>query len=231
MKTPIIAATVVIMLLGCVPVEAHAQANPADETSTEKDDPKRRLITIVGSTKLDVSQWPLLGKPTAKYVFAEMYDYTCPHCRSLHKSIETVFKEYGDDVAIIALPVPLNASCNKEIETTEPQHRDACQLARLAIAVWRVKPDKFLEYHNWLFKESRSVEDARKRAIKLATEEALDEVLRKKTPDEYLTRHVQLYKIAGGGAVPKCLFPGVTLTGDIGSDRLIRTIEQQLGDR
>jgi protein-disulfide isomerase len=231
MKSPIMALLLALLPFSIGPLSATAQDGTADEKTPKKKAPERRLITIVGSTKLDVRQWPLLGKPTAKYIFAEMYDYTCPHCRSLHKSMGAAFKKYGDDIAILALPVPLNASCNKEIETTESQHRDACELARLAIAVWRVKPDKFLEYHNWLFKETRSVADARRQAIKAITEEALDKVLDRKTPDKYLTRHAQLYKVAGRGAVPKCLFPGVTLTGDIGSKKLIRTIKEQLGDR
>ena len=214
-------------LSGLAPTIVHAQIDP--ETKDTK--PEQRLITICGNTKLNVHQWPLLGKPTAKYVFAEMYDYTCPHCRSLHNSMDATFKKYGDDVAIIALPVPLNASCNKQVGSTEPQHRDACELARLAIAVWMVKPEKFVEYHNWLFKETRTVSDARQHAIKLVTEKKLDEELTKKTPDEYLSKHVKLYEIAGGGSIPKCLFPGVTLTGDVGFDKLIRTIEQQLGTR
>jgi protein-disulfide isomerase len=233
MKSSIVAVVLAFSLSGPALSRAWPQTENATETESGPKDKKdtKRVITICGSTKLNVKQWPLLGKPDARYVFAEMYDYTCPHCRSLHKSIEATFKKYGDDVAIIALPVPLNASCNNQVGSTEPQHRDACELARLAIAVWRVKPKKFHEYHNWLFEKTRSVSDARKQAIKIVPEKELDKELKKKTPDKYLARHVKLYEIAGGGSIPKCLFPGVILTGDVGSSQLIRTIEQQLGDR
>jgi protein-disulfide isomerase len=229
MKLPTMIA--VLLSLTLCWSSAVAQENPKPESEAERENPKRRLITIVGSTRLDVRQWPLIGKPTAKYIFAEMYDYTCPHCQNLHKSIEKVIEKHGDDVAILALPVPLNASCNNQVGVTEPQHRDACELARLAIAVWRVKPKKFPEFHNWLFQEIRTVAEARNRAIKAVTIDALDKELKRKTPDKYLARHVQLYKAAGGGSVPKCLFPGVTLTGDVGSDQLMTTIQQQLGNR
>ena len=228
MKNATMTTVLISMTLFCF--SAFAQQKPKSDGES-KHEKQSRLITIVGKTRLDVRQWPLIGEPTAKYIFAEMYDYTCPHCQSLHKSIEKVFKKHGDNVAILVLPVPLNASCNNQVGVTEPQHRDACDLARLAIAVWRANPKKLREYHNWLFKETRTVVEARNRAIKAVTKEALDKELKKKMPDKYLARHVQLYKIAGGGSVPKCLFPGVTLTGDVGSEKLLSTIKQQLGDR
>jgi len=195
--------------------------------------PERRIIRIVGDTKLDIRQWPLIGKLDAKYVFVEMYDYTCPHCRDLHHEIETLLNKYGEDLAVITLPVPLNATCNDQIGSTESQHREACAIANFAIAVWRLKPKRYHEYHNWLFKpvQPRTAAAARKQAIEIVGEEQLEKILGKRLPQKFIASHVKLYAKAGAGSIPKILFPNITLVGNVGADTLAETIEQQLGIR
>ncbi|MDA0284050.1 MAG: thioredoxin domain-containing protein [Planctomycetota bacterium] len=130
--------------------ETSGKDDKNGDSADKADDarPERRVIRIIGDTKLDVRHWPLLGKPDAKYVFVEMFDYTCPHCRDMHHEIDAAFKKFGDDLAVLALPIPLNATCNDQVGTTESQHRESCELANLAVAVWRLKPDKYHEYHD-----------------------------------------------------------------------------------
>ena len=220
-----------------------AQQSPKATEVTSKDSsgqtesegsakPERRIIRIVGDTKLDVRQWALIGKPDAKYVFVEMFDYTCPHCRDLHHEIDAVLKKYGDNLAVITLPVPLNATCNGHVGTTEAQHRDACAVANYAIAVWRLEPKKFHEYHNWLFQptHARTAAAARKQAMDIVGEEPLKEMLDTRLPQKFITSHVNLYSKAGGGSLPKILFPNITLVGNVGADTLTDAIERQLGN-
>lgn len=209
-----------------------ASANETSGKPYDRTKPERRLVRIIGDTKLDARQWPLLGKPDAKYVFVEMFDYTCPHCRDMHHSLDGAFKKYGDDLAVITLPVPLNASCNNQVSQTETLHVESCKLANLAIAVWRVKPSKFHEFHNWLFESAtpRTAAAARQRAIQLVDKEALDKVLAKQVPQKFVASHVKLYAKAGGGSIPKMLFPNITLVGNVGTDSLCQTIERELGD-
>ena len=143
--------------------------SPQQETNTKQDDtqkddtktnepqqeekPERRLIAISGGTvKLDVRQWPLVGCPTAKHVFVEMFDYACPHCRKTHEAVKGAFATLGEDVAmVLLLPVPMNAGCNDAVRSTGAKFRDSCKLSKLAVAVWRVAPDKFGEFHDWMF--------------------------------------------------------------------------------
>lgn len=217
------------------PAAAHAQSDgtkKAESEPTEKPDaPERRVVKIIGDVKLDVRQWPLLGKPDAKYVFVEMFDYTCPHCRDMHHEIDKAFEKYGDDLAIITLAVPLSTDCNNQIGRTEPHHREACKLANLAITVWKLKPDKYREYHDWLFESdrARSATDARQQAVKIVGEEKLEMALAKEVPQKFVASHIKLYAKAGRGSIPKVLFPNVTLTGNVGSERLCATIERELG--
>lgn len=206
--------------------EKVAQDDPDDAK------PERRVIRIIGDTKLDVRQWPLIGKPDAKYVFVEMFDYTCPHCRDMHHEIDAALKKFGDDLAVLTLQVPLNASCNNQIGGTESQHRESCEIANYAIAVWRLKPGKYHEYHDWLFepKVARSTAAARERAVEIVGEERLKKILNQQLPQKFIASHVKLYAKAGAGSIPKMLFPNITLVGNVGSAKLCETIERELGN-
>ena len=179
--------------------------------------------------RLDVRQWPLLGKPDAKYIFVEMYDYTCPHCRNTHRAIRGACDRYGDDLAIVALPVPLDRACNSSATSQGGQHRDACEIAKIAVAVWRVDAGKFAEMHNWLFETDRSAYGARQQAERLVGKEALDKELSNSVAQEYVAKHVELYKRVGAGSVPKLMFPKTSLVGEVSStQRLCDTIEREL---
>jgi protein-disulfide isomerase len=229
----------ILCLLPGSTVAAQQSPNVSETTSNDTSskagsdsdaEQERRVVRVIGDTKLDVRQWPLIGSPDAKYVIVEMFDYTCPHCRDLHHELDAVLKNYGDDLAVITLQVPLNVTCNNQVGTTEPQHRDACEIANLAVSVWRLEPKKYHEYHDWLFKptQARTSADARKRAIEIVGEERLNKILATGVPQKFIASHVKLYTKAGAGSIPKILFPNITLVGNVGSKKLAETIEQQL---
>jgi uncharacterized membrane protein/protein-disulfide isomerase len=191
--------------------------------------PERKLITVAGNrVTLDVKQWPLLGHADAQYVFVEMFDYTCPHCRNTHHAIKGAFENYGDKLAILALPVPLERACN---DAASGGHPGACELAKISIAVWRVSPEKFHEFHDWMFETTRSAASARAQAEKLVGAEKFKKEYGSKIPSEYVKRHVDLYKKVGQGSVPKLLFPKSTINGEINSKTtMVSTIERELRD-
>ena len=191
--------------------------------------PARKLITVAGNrVTLDVKQWPLLGNSEAQYVFVEMFDYTCPHCRNTHHAIKGAFENFGDRLAILALPVPLERACN---DAASGGHPGACDLAKISIAVWRVSPEKFHEFHDWMFETTRSPASARAQAEKLVGAEKFRKEYSSKIPSEYVKRHVDLYKKVGQGSVPKLLFPKSTINGEINSkSTMVSTIERELRD-
>ena len=70
-----------------------AKQEPAGQQDGEAA-PERRLVSIRGgAVKLDVRQWPLIGPPEARYVFVEMFDYACPHCRNTNRAIEHAMEQ------------------------------------------------------------------------------------------------------------------------------------------
>jgi protein-disulfide isomerase len=179
---------------------------------------KRRIVTVGGGQiSLDIRHWPLLGKPDAKYVFVEMFDYTCPYCRATHQAVRGAIEHFGDDLAIIALPVPLDSACNRTVGYTAPEHAEACEIAKIAVAVWRCSRRQFPPFHSWLFEQARTAAEARQHAAELVGEKALQEELALPHAGNYIAKHVELYERIGSGSLPKILFPRSTVSGSVES--------------
>ena len=138
--------------------------------------PGSRRLSFHGlQQSIDITKFPLLGNPNAPHVIVEMLDYTCHHCRHLHPYIESALEQYGDQVAFVIQHVPLSSRCNRHIIKDHPSKKDACDLARLAIGVWKLAPEEFPEFHSWLMKSEKppSIFEARKRALSIAGEGVL----------------------------------------------------------
>ena len=218
------------------PREGQTKSEPSEQKSAERESGdeqeanERRKVTVRGSkTALYIRDWPLLGNPDARYVFVEMFDYTCPHCRATHKAVHGAMQRFGDDLGIIALPVPLHRSCNSAVRSGSSKHADACEVARIAIALWRVNPRKFDQFHSWLFEPARgrTATAARRHAAKLVGEKALRQELAKPWAGKYIAAHVKIYRKAGAGSVPKLMFPKTTVVGEVTStSSLVNMIER-----
>ena len=212
--------------------KTEADPKPSsDKPKPTTEKPKPRIVSFSGgATKLDAAKWPVAGSPDSKYVFVEMFDYTCPHCRSTYKAIKGAKQELGDDLAVLVLPVPLNSQCNKTITRDDPAHAESCDLAKLAVAVWKVDAEKFEEFHDWMFEGEVAPTNAvaRAKAAEMVGAEALDGVLAKAICGQFIDSHVKLYQRAGGGEIPKLLFPGTSVVGEFTSgEQLTKLIKEQ----
>ncbi len=207
-------------------------ASGADSQLNSQRSAERRLVAIQGETiKLDVSQWPVAGSKNAKYIFVEMFDYSCSPCRITHNAIKSASEKLQGDLAVIALPVPLNAECNDAIRVTDPKFVESCEIAKLAIAVWRINPSRFSEFHNWMFSDAvaPNYDQARKFAETIVEVKNLNAELESTVPGQYISQIVELYRRVGGGNVPKLMFPRTSIVGEFSSgDSLARTIQEQV---
>jgi protein-disulfide isomerase len=195
-------------------------ASSAKKSEAKPPARKARIITVAGGqVSLDIRHWPLLGKPDAKHVFVEMFDYTCPYCRATHGAIRGAMEHFGDDLAIIALPVPLDATCNRAVGATAAEHAEACEIAKIAVAVWRVSRKQFPPFHSWLFESAyrRTAADARQHAAELVGEKALQDELKLPHAANYIASHVELYQRVGSGSLPKLLFINSSVSGSVES--------------
>jgi protein-disulfide isomerase len=182
--------------------------------------PSRLIAVYVGGrqdVRVDAYQHPILGSPEAKYIVVKLFDYTCGHCRELHGHLVAAREKFGDDFAVLMLPVPMNPDCNQYVRGRSEKHADACQLAALALAVWRVDATKFEEFDRWLFEPEHPprASEARAKAVRLVGEENLDSALGDWRLSQRMVVGIELYKMAGAGAIPKILAQKTKLTGGV----------------
>ncbi len=202
----------------------------AAEKELQVEEKVSRKVAILGrSVTLNSAQWPVVGKSDAKYMVVEMFDYTCPHCRKTHAALAEASKEFGEDLALLMIPVPMHSGCNDTVTVDHEKHREACKFAKLAIGVWLTAPGKFSEFHKWLMEapEVPTTKEALKKAAELVDAEELKTTLESKVPGRYLKNTVRLYKKSGKGAIPKLLFPTTALVGKTESASVIRQMVEQ----
>ena len=213
------------------PASLMVTANPQDDQEDQEQEEERLVGISGGSIKLNVAHWPLSGNADAEKIFIEMFDYTCPHCRENFKTIQAAKEQMGEDkIATMVLCVPMNSNCNGTVRVNHAKHAEACELAKLAVAVWRVDPEQFQVFHEWMFEgdQAPTAAAARAKAIELVDEDALTAELEGEVVQQYISKQVQLYQNIGGGTVPKMLFSGTTVVGKVTStDILIQIIDQQ----
>lgn len=203
---------------------------PPAETPASGQTHRRVVGVFRNSAQLDLYQHPVVGSPEAEFVVVKLFDYTCPHCRMMHEHLEAARREFGAKLVIVMCPVPLNKQCNPHVAFENAKHAEACDLARLAIAVWQADPTKFAEFHDWLFAPPvhPSADNARAKAIELVGEKQLAEQLYGDKLRERLAIGPKLYKLVGAGVVPKLLLPTGMLVGPGENDeRVIAELKQE----
>jgi uncharacterized membrane protein len=182
----------------------------------------------------DCRAFPCLGPPGAQHVVVEMLDYSCKHCRLVHQHLQAARRRYGPQFLVVAIPVPLNTDCNEYVVQTLPDATDACQYARLAVAVWRLNPAKFPAFHDWLFEPDRppSPGEATWYAAELVGRPALERELAGAELEQTLRGYRDLFHRLGEGALPKLVLGNYVVSGEIeDSSELFDMLEKYLSLR
>lgn len=94
---------------------------------------------------------PMMGSRDAPNVIVCLVDYTCIHCRALHPILVQMSQMFSNQLGIVCLPVTLSPECNPFIPKSTRANPDACEYARLALAVWRARPAAHRQFDDWLF--------------------------------------------------------------------------------
>ncbi|MBI4324949.1 MAG: thioredoxin domain-containing protein [Chloroflexi bacterium] len=162
---------------------ADAQVQPQSSTN-------RALQIHDGKFQLRVRDLPIIGAPEATHLMVSLFDYTCHHCRGLHGLLLAAQRQFSNQLAIISLPMPLEGNCNHLVKRTPRAHVNACQYARLGLAVWRADRKAFPRFDQWMFEtpSPRPVEETKRYAAQLVGQEKLDQAL----ADEWVNRQIQM---------------------------------------
>jgi len=169
----------------------------------------RRMTLINGGMSLDSYDYPVLGERESGTSMVKLFDYTCDHCRELDEMLHRAEQKFSDQPATVLICVPMNRQCN----------RHACELARLAIAVWQTNPDRFAEFHRWMMSGATPPEPdaARAEAARLLGQAELQTALADPAVEAQLAENCRLYSVARDnsrdGSIPKLIFSNAVASG------------------
>lgn len=144
-----------------------------------------RIVAFDGGRKsYNVRSLPRIGSEDATHILVEYFDYQCPACRTMSGYLEALVAKYPKDVAVLLLPMPLDADCNPHAPAAS-QHPGSCTIARIALAVWKQHPESFAAFHHSLIADP-SIDSARKlaeNAISNETDPWIEDLLRANIAD------------------------------------------------
>ncbi|HEV2208375.1 MAG TPA: vitamin K epoxide reductase family protein [Verrucomicrobiae bacterium] len=179
------------------------------------------IVLYDGRFRLNASELPRIGPSTATNFIVSLFDYTCSHCRQEQPILKAVIEKYGGTVAIIELPVPLDAECNPSLLMTAPANHDACAYAKLGLALWRARPDAFPAFQDWCMSspETPALAVVRAKAESIVGKDALERALADPWVGRQLHSDIALYtangQVNGDGRLPQLVIGDVVTHGEV----------------
>jgi hypothetical protein len=161
---------------------------------------KTNLLTVVqAGVNFDLREVPVLGSTSNQRYIVSLFDYTCPDCHDMHALLMSAMKKFDGAFSIVALPMPLDATCNPHVGVTKPKHMHACEYARLGLCVRRCGEDFFQQYDNWFFGQGRipSVQEATDYAEKLVGKATLEKARAEPWADQMIQTSITIYENNG----------------------------------
>ena len=107
----------------------------------------RKASFLDGKKIYDCQSMPRIGSPDAENVLVEYFDFQCPACRKMRLYLSALVEKYPKEVCVLVLPAPLDRACNSSLPEYEPGHPGSCDLTRIALAVWRIRPEAYPIIH------------------------------------------------------------------------------------
>jgi len=127
-------------------------------TDSEVSDALAKRYRPIPPKKIDVSDAPMKGNPSARITLVEFADYECPHCKRFQPVLRQIVEEFPNDVKLYFKHYPL------------PQHTNARLAAEGAVAAQ--KQGKFWQYQDKLWDHQDDLNPAE--IEKVAKETGLD---------------------------------------------------------
>lgn len=204
--------------------------------ATFKQAATNRLFQIYdGRFTFNLAEAPVIGPATAPHAMVSLFDYTCHYCRQMHGVLKQLHRTFSNELAIVSLPMPLDAECNRLVRMTSRPHSNACEYAKLGLAVWKANPKVHEEFDDWLFAPEHPPElsAAREHAARLVGAQKLEMTLTNQWVTDYLRLAISVYATNAihvrQGAMPQVIIGTNLLTGTNTVEELYRRLENQLG--
>lgn len=187
-----------------------------------------------GMAAVDMMDVPVLGAPTNAAVLISLFDYTCHHCREMHPLLEEAQRVFSNRLAVVSLPMPLDAGCNRTVTRTPPSHTNACDYARLGLMVWRANRTKHAEFDHFLMAGPKppSIQEAVARAVALVGTNDMTRAARDPWVEDRLQYSIALYEAAyrkGQGRMPQMIVGRNVAVGTYPRNELYQLLADNLG--
>ena len=195
----------------------------------------RTFEILDGQFRFKLNEAPLMGKTAAEHILVSLFDYTCHYCRELHPALVDACRRFSNQLAIVSLPVPLDASCNPLIKRQMAPHTNACALARIGLTVWLADRKQGEAFDDWLFAPPTPPLPAAAEAYarQLVGSNAFDRARTNAWISEQLRQDIALfeamYKKFGQGSMPKVLIGTNLISGALARAQLAKMLAQQFG--
>lgn len=167
--------------------------------------------TEAGELAVLFADAPTVGGDRAAQTIVMMLDYCCPHCQTTHGVVHEVMEAEPARYRLIVLPVPMNGDCNGYTDFEDARFEHACELARVALAVWRADPDAYDSFGRWLYasKGPRAPEAGAAEAARRVGEDRFASARADPWVDDMLKRGVDAWGALDVERVPVLLAAGM----------------------
>ena len=197
----------------------------------------RRQLSLYGNDfLLKLDQVPMMGSPDASNVIVCLFDYNCPHCRSLHPILQETQQLFSNRLGIVCLPMPISTNCNAYLPPRAHSVPNSCEYAQLGLAVWRANPAAHREFDDWIFTGDHPapLQQAREYAAQLVGADRLQAALAEPWVSEQIRSNCRLHNtnwITGGETVlPQLIIGDVISAGPLNSaEHLMILLNRYLG--
>lgn len=224
-----------LALIGLIPAQIFGPVKAAHRIEGDQDitaQPQRGATVSFNDGRIiyQIAEHPRLGPADAERVLVEYFDYQCPACQVMAGYMDALVAAHPGRVAVLLMPVPLEGLCNPHIGAGK-SHPGSCEIARIALAVWRKRPQSFAGFHKALITEP-SAAAARRLALDFMTQEELSAAL----DDPWIIRSVESNIVAWRGftrsndKLPKLLVRGKRILHGLPSNQedFLRVMKQEL---
>ena len=194
----------------------------------------RVLPIYAGQFQLKVGELPIIGPASAAHLVVSLFDYTCHHCRTMHGVLAQVQRTFSNELAIVSLPMPLDPACNTLVMRTNPDHTNACEYARLGLAVWRARPTAHAAFDDWLFAPEHPppVAEAQRYAGELVGVVPLQSALNDPWVNDQIQRDIAIYEAAyraRQGNMPQLIISNKVAVGTLPIENVYQLLAAELG--
>jgi len=197
---------------------------------------KQYIVKIYdGKIQMDLAEVPLIGVEKAPHSMVSLFDYTCDHCRIMHGHLLEAHQKFSNQLAIASLPMPLCEKCNRTVKRSPKMHAQACDYARLGLAVWRADRRAQPKFDDWIFGSTKPppLDESRRYASQLVGARNLEAALKDPWIDEQIQRDICIYEtnsVRGIGNMPQLIIGTNVTAGTFGqAQELCRLLSDTFG--